>query len=725
MDNKQLDLSIIITTHDEGIIAHKTMLCVFDAAEQLKKNHYSYEIIIHIDKGTDATKQYFARYQNASHITILENNFGDPGLSRNFAVKRSIGTNICVLDADDLFSSNVFVESLHAIEQYGNVVVHPEACLTFAEPKYRHVLWLQHDSEGALNDTALLVGVNRWISMCTAPRAAFEKCHYPKSGCGYGNEDWWFNTETEALGYIHKIAPRTIHFYRKKTTSVLSKNNDSGSIQWYSKCFDIQKCRGEYQKSLSAVQPTDKKLDLKRKLYTTYKKIRSTKLNAVITPIARPVRYAVNKIEDLARPRAEQAGIKNAPKFILEEWRKISQIEPQLYPTKLDQKRTKQYHSDENPSVGQAYFRAIQNVAASPDYIFIVPWLVAGGADKVLLNYIRALNEIHPEWKIAVISTTESVQNIWKSKLPENAYFIDFGNVSAGLSDYEKDLLFGRILTQLQCKKLHIINSEYGYRWLSSHKQLIKNSYHLDASLFCHDYIPNTNNQAIFDYADPYLSEIDDLVEYIYTDNKKVIERVVEKYGFDKKKFIVHYQPVDGEFAQPKNTIHRPLKILWASRITYQKCPELLCEIAKNLNPATYQLDVYGRLDGYSEEIFNNIPSLTYRGSYNGFNSIDTSQYDLYLYTSNIDGLPNCLLEATVAGLPIIASDVGGISEFINKETGFLVQNAGTPDAYISAIKEAIKNPSALPTYVASAQKLLQTRHSWSKFVKNVEKDLG
>jgi len=38
------------------------------------------------------------------------------------------------------------------------------------------------------------------------------------------------------------------------------------------------------------------------------------------------------------------------------------------------------------------------------------------------------------------------------------------------------------------------------------------------------------------------------------------------------------------------------------------------------------------------------------------------------------DGLPNVILEAAVAGLPVAASDAGGIAEFVaNEETGLLV----------------------------------------------------
>ena len=51
------------------------------------------------------------------------------------------------------------------------------------------------------------------------------------------------------------------------------------------------------------------------------------------------------------------------------------------------------------------------------------------------------------------------------------------------------------------------------------------------------------------------------------------------------------------------------------------------------------------------------------------------------------------LLEAAAAGIPIIASDVGGIKEVVNSETGWLVLDYKNPLAYRDAMYEAYSNP--------------------------------
>lgn len=50
------------------------------------------------------------------------------------------------------------------------------------------------------------------------------------------------------------------------------------------------------------------------------------------------------------------------------------------------------------------------------------------------------------------------------------------------------------------------------------------------------------------------------------------------------------------------------------------------------------------------------------------------SQFDIFVLTSSWEGLPNVIMEAMSIGLPVIATNVGGVSELvIHNKTGFLV----------------------------------------------------
>lgn len=78
------------------------------------------------------------------------------------------------------------------------------------------------------------------------------------------------------------------------------------------------------------------------------------------------------------------------------------------------------------------------------------------------------------------------------------------------------------------------------------------------------------------------------------------------------------------------------------------------------------------------------------------------------------EGLPTVLLEAAASGLPIIASDVGGSSDFIRAgETGWLVE-PGSEDALAEALADAFHHPH-LAERMASAVNARVQDFAWPR----------
>ena len=707
---KDVVLTVGITAHAEGVLAHKTMQAVFVGLEQLDIKKYPYEIIVHIDNGTDATINYFKRYSKDKRIKIINSHFGDLGMSRNCIAKHAKGKYISFLDADDMLSSNWYVKALERMEESKEVImVHPNIQFNFGAGT-RLEFTERKDSFEKYEDAIVLAGVNRWCSAIMGERKTFLKYPYMETKNGYGYEDYNLNSNTVGYGIKHMVAHDTVMFYRQKAEgSLLTSSNTERVIQPYVSLLDIDYMKLITESEVQAMRPRTVESRRRGGMLRVYYAIRGNDtLNYFITPVAKLTKKMLR-----IGVAAEQKGGAKIPKFMMEEWKKINKIESQLYPTEAALKEIFQAEPD-NYDVGLAYYDLAKNIPKIPDYIFIVPWVRVGGADKVLINYLKAIQHHHPKWTVAVITTMPG-KNVKQKDLPENAYIIDYGNRANSLWPTQKEMLFSRLMTQLKCKKIHIINSEYGYTWAMTHKKFIKNERELYVSIF------STTNQytaGVGTYANPFLVDINEIVEAIYTDNQNMKNDLVSIEGLDNNKIKVIHQPIEIMCDDIKiKKDEKIFKVLWAGRIDHEKIPEIVPKIAKKLSTKKCSVDMYGEIaPDYHKADFDG-ENISYKGKFSDFEQFKDKGYDMFLYTSVRDGMPNVLLEAAAIGLPIVASEIGGVGDFVkNKETGLVVKDLFNIEEYVTAIKRIKNNKEEAKKFVDKGKKILKKDYSWNKF---------
>jgi len=91
--------------------------------------------------------------------------------------------------------------------------------------------------------------------------------------------------------------------------------------------------------------------------------------------------------------------------------------------------------------------------------------------------------------------------------------------------------------------------------------------------------------------------------------------------------------------------------------------------------------------------------------------------FDIFLLTSITEALAYCILEAGLAGLPVTASDVGGIPEIIeNNKTGILIQ-ARQPEIITEKITELIKNPEKANTLALNLNNKVITKFNIEQMI--------
>jgi len=214
----------------------------------------------------------------------------------------------------------------------------------------------------------------------------------------------------------------------------------------------------------------------------------------------------------------------------------------------------------------------------------------------------------------------------------------------------------------------------------------------------------------------------------IVADNQTIIERDRRRIAVCAEKWRwlpARHSPSLTEAEAVARAATRKGRVLWASRLDRSKRPELLPHIAKELKrlASDIQIDVFGSavLDTFSLSHLAGLPNVAYRGTYDGFAALDHSAYGAFVYTTAFDGMPNVILEAIAAGLPVIAPDVGGIGEIIvDGDSGLLLPALTNDDemaaAYVAAIVRLADDPALRAKLVAGALRRLVERHGPTAF---------
>ena len=85
--------------------------------------------------------------------------------------------------------------------------------------------------------------------------------------------------------------------------------------------------------------------------------------------------------------------------------------------------------------------------------------------------------------------------------------------------------------------------------------------------------------------------------------------------------------------------------------------------------------------------------------------------FDIYVCSSVKEGLPYSIIEAMSAGLPIVATNVGGIPELLANDCGILVEPKNS-DAIFMGIEKIISSPGLGNILGNNAKIIAQKKYS-------------
>lgn len=93
------------------------------------------------------------------------------------------------------------------------------------------------------------------------------------------------------------------------------------------------------------------------------------------------------------------------------------------------------------------------------------------------------------------------------------------------------------------------------------------------------------------------------------------------------------------------------------------------------------------------------------------------NQADIFVLISNYEGFPLTILEAMSTSLPIVASNVGGVSESVSSENGYLIPK-GNIETLTQSLIKLIINPDLRQQMGESSRHLYETKFSFNTMLK-------
>jgi glycosyltransferase involved in cell wall biosynthesis len=698
-------ISVIVTAHRESLLIHRTLKSVYAAIELAAHANISCELLVVLDRGDEETRSYIDRFPIQRHRTI-EVDMGDPGSARNVGAQHVTGKYVAYLDADDLFCSQWLMLAYKYAEdvRVQRLILHPEYNVCFEAMK----CLVQYGGYPTSGVSPLgLAAVNYWTSILFFQRSllADRQFSHLEPASGFGYEDWHFVAEHVAIGAEVHTVPGTCNFVRRKLhNSVLNRHSQSKALLPPTMLLDPVIVARQHATSAASRPKTSGYRKLKREVKRVFRQVLPRRLSEAVLSPETPI-------------------VTEQPRFVVEACRAIHAIEPKLYPS-ADQFSVVYHPMQSGCGIAEPYRMLCRSCDSRPTHVFLVPWLKTGGADLVTLNYVQAVCQASDRNRVTVVATQDS-DSPWSARLPRDVSFIPFGEYCRNIDPALRAQLLATFLVQLQPGVIHNINSADGFIAFRDHGTALQQRSRLFACAFCEDI---TEDGRIVGYAFDHLPDCFPYLSGVLTENERIVNKLADQYGFGREKFHLHYQPTAAIARKPKKPSER-LSVLWAGRLDRQKRPDLLKAIAEQLQGSAIDLNFYGSsiLDQADEtNRWSSLPNLFYRGPFDRFESLPLDEFDVFLHTSQWDGMPNVLLEAMAAGLAVVGSGVGGVPELIEDGvTGFCVTPFDDVDAYCKALRTLHADRSTLARLAAAGKELVDNRHSRAAFQRTVSRVPG
>jgi glycosyltransferase involved in cell wall biosynthesis len=220
--------------------------------------------------------------------------------------------------------------------------------------------------------------------------------------------------------------------------------------------------------------------------------------------------------------------------------------------------------------------------------------------------------------------------------------------------------------------------------------------------------------------------------KYLITHAGSHASELEKLYGIDQTKFEIVPHGItlpDTKYREAEENPHPIIKVLYTGRFEYRKGTDILLEaIPKVLQENKGVLfELIGHDSGHAyqnaftaSQDVDICKKVTFRGRVDEQSlSQAYSSCDIFVAPSRYESFGLIFIEAMSYGKPVIACDVGGVSEIVTKDYNGLFAESGNAESLANEIVRLIKDQSLRQQLGANARKTVERRFTGSHLAAN------
>jgi len=360
------------------------------------------------------------------------------------------------------------------------------------------------------------------------------------------------------------------------------------------------------------------------------------------------------------------------------------------------------------------------------DMIVCVPWIRTGGADLVACQICEAVSLAFPNKSVLLLRTDQPNfdRPEWVSA---GVDVVDASSVFRDLPPLQAQTLLYSLFMGLAPSWIININSRLCWDVMARFGTRLSESIDLYSYLFCWD---QTASGYRAGYPSEFFPETASHLRAVFTDTIYMKNELAKIYNLPaslSERIVPLFSPSRGDIGgqtateesikTESNRLRR--RVLWAGRLDRQKRFDLVQEIAHKMPEVDFLCwgtPLLNAPPDYSRSPAN----LILHEGFSSYDELPLYDADLWLFTSDWEGMPTILIELALRGVSIVASAVGGVPELIDEQTGWPVDGVRSVDDYVGVIHAALGAPHERIVRAQRLRERARSRHSMQAYAKQV-----